>query len=274
MEDIRFINKNVENKNRDIYRILQYFDYLVIEPKKETYNFCVFFFSGFNENSGKYLYLFLNFFEKFSKLYKIYFKIYLPMLDIYARDKYPSSYMINYDDDRQYKLYSWFNYIIHENKRVDFVTQKDKDKLIKDIIDREKNILGCLDKFIFIGFSMGGRYLIHVLEKHKIKTKFNLIFKSPIFMFKSRSREINIDKSCSKEDIEFFKNKFYVIYSKNDKFCNFQDGLKSYYLLKTVFNNTNLYIDNGTKHIVDYNCIELLRKTLVKELGLNPIYKF
>jgi len=266
------ISKDFEENQ--IYRILEYYDYSLIEPKTGLYNYCVIFFSGFNENSAKYLYLFKNFFEIFSKKYNIYFKIYLPMLDIYSRDDFPNSYMVNYDDDRQQKLYSWFNYIVHENKRVDFVTKINKDEVIKDIIHKEKVIIGGTEKFIFMGFSMGGRYLIYVLEKYNLKTKFNIIFKSPIFMYKSKKSEQNTDQMNSTETDKYFENSFFLIYSKNDKFCVLQDGLKSYFLLKNEFKSVKLKIDNGFKHIVDFNCLELLKETLVKELGLNQKNKF
>ena len=63
------------------------------------------------------------------------------MLDIYSRDDYPNSYMINYDDNRQAKLFSWFNYKIQDNKRVDYVPVSNKDNLIKNLIEKEKRCL-------------------------------------------------------------------------------------------------------------------------------------
>ena len=149
-----------------------------------------------------------------------------------------------------------------------------KDKLIKRLIDKEKAILGDTEKFIFIGFSMGGRYLIYVLEKYKIKTKFNIIFKSPMFMFKSKRSEDNLSQGDSLELAKYFENKFFLIYSKNDRFCVIQDGLGTYYTLKNEFNSIKLKIDNGYKHIVDYNCLELLRESLISELGFKPKTKF
>jgi len=196
------------------------------------------------------------------------------MLDIYAKDDYPNSYMVNYNDERKHKLYSWFNFTFFKGKSMNFVTQDYKDKLIKRIIDKEKAILGDTEKFIFVGFSMGGRYLIHVLEKYNIKTSFNVIFKSPIFMFKSKRSKDNLLGCESQELAKYFQNKFFLIYSKYDKFCIIQDGLKTYYILKNEFNSTKLRIDYGSKHIVDNNCIEFLKETLVSELVLKPKSKF
>lgn len=265
---------NKDNEEKEIYRILEYYDYIVIEPKSGIYSYCVFFYSGFNENAGKYLYLFKYFFENFSKSFNLNFKIYLPMLDIYSRDDYPNSYMINYDDERQHKLYSWFNYTFYKEKRINFVTKDYKDKLIKSLIDREIGILGDTEKLIFIGFSMGGRYLIYVLEKYNLKTKFNITFKSPIFMFESKRLKDNSNLGDLSELAKYFENKFFLIYSKNDKFCKIQDGFRTFYTLKAEFISTKLRVDNGYKHVVDFNCIELLRETLVSELGLKQKSKF
>lgn len=273
MEQIKNFSTQIQNidnnqEEKDIYRIFEYFDYLLIEPKKGNYDFAIFFFSGFNENAGKYLNLYKSFFEKFSRKFNIKFKIYLPMLDVYSRDDYPQSKMINYEDDKQKKIYSWFNYKIEENKRVEFVTKSEKDILIKNLFDNEIKILKNTEKIIFIGFSMGGRYVLHTLEKFNIKIKFNLLFKSPIFIFKSKKKNENKinDNNINGDFCNYLNNKFYLIYSRNDKFCNFQDGIKSYHLLKDEFLEVNLKINNDQKHIVDYNCLEFLKDILLKEL--------
>jgi len=267
--DSNKLNSNSFNEEKEIYKIFEFFDYLLIEPKKGKHDYTIFFFSGFNENAGKYLYIFKFFFENFSKVYDIKFKIYLPMLNIYKREEYPNSLMISYEDDRHSKLYSWFNYKLETNKRVDFIPNIKKDNLIKKLIEKEKQILKESENIIFIGFSMGGRYLIHILESLNLKTKFNLFFKSRVFYYKSKKLREKIMNEQKDNIQDFYENKFFAIYSKNDKFCILKDAISTYFLLNEEFKSVEVKIDNGYKHIVDYNCIEYLKNILLKELKIN-----
>jgi len=208
----------------------------------------------------------------FSRKFNIRFKLYIPMLDIFKRDEYPKSIMINYEDDKQYKFFSWFDYIIHKDNRIEQVTKPDKDALIKDLFDNEKKILKDTEKIIFMGFSQGGRYILYFLERFNIKTKFNIFFKSFISLDNLRKKKENkIDNKSNNNDnakdySPYLSNKFYCIYSRNDKFCNLQDGLKNYFVFKNEFSEVNMRINNDHKHIMDYNCIEYLKDILLKEI--------
>lgn len=258
-------------KVKEIYRIFEFYEYLVIEPKHGKHHFAIFFFAGFNENAGKYLLLFKAFFEHFSNIFKIKFKVYFPMLDIVTRENYPKTTMIDEHDERQKNIYTWFNYHIDDsNKNHKFKTNQEKENLIKNFILTEAKNLGSEEQLIFIGFSMGGRYLVHILENLKIKTKFNMFFKSPIWYYDKKKGLYQHNHEYKK----YFENKMYLIYSKNDKFAILREGFMTYYLVKEEFSFAKIKVDNGYKHIVDYNCLEFLKETLIKEIIIPAISKF
>ena len=46
-------------KTEEKFKILEYSDHMIIKPINKTkYEYCMFFFAGFNENAAKYSYLF------------------------------------------------------------------------------------------------------------------------------------------------------------------------------------------------------------------------
>ena len=113
-------------------------DYLVIQPKDDQYEYAFFFFAGFNENAGKYVNLFKPFFENFTKICKIKFKIILPMLKKIHRSKITKSNFIDYNDYRYEFVYTW-NVIIKDKnyKKLGFNTFNDIDEFNKKLIEKE-----------------------------------------------------------------------------------------------------------------------------------------
>jgi hypothetical protein len=275
---------DIFDKKKDIYKLYEYMNYLILTPKDNKYEYSLFFFSGFNENAGKYIYLLKPFFENFTKVSKIKFKIILPMLKKVSRDLLTKSNFVDYNDYRYEYVFTWNILIKDENlNRIGFYTFNDLDEIVKELINNEIKILGNQDKIIFCGFSMGGRYMTYVLENMNIKTKFNLIFKSPITIYNIKNeknyntinklslREYNY-KSLNKDILskgDYLKNKFYLLYSINDKLLNLNEGLLTYQMIKNEFYEVKMKIDNGRKHIVDYNCLEYLKEILIKEIVNN-----
>jgi hypothetical protein len=299
---------DIFDRKKDIYKLFEYMDYLILIPKDNKYDYAFFFFSGFNENAGKYINLLKPFFENFSKISKIKFKIILPMLKRVNRDIYPYSNFIKFKDDRYEYVQTWYKLkyeeisnlkvsLINDNNndnkniifplRTGFETFEEIDDLVKNLILKELKKLGNQDKLIFSGFSQGGRYILYLLENLNIKPIFNICFKSPIFMYNIKN-ENNLIKNkislktwnykCQDMDLlnkgDFHRNKFYLFYSINDKLLPFNEGLFSYALIKNEFDLVKIKIDSGVKHSLDYNSLEYLKEILLREIIKKNTSKF
>jgi hypothetical protein len=293
---------DIFDRKKDIYKLFEYMDYLILLPKDNKYEFVFFFFSGFNENAGKYINLLKPFFENFTKASKIKFKIILPMMKKVHRDIYPYSNFIKYKDDRYEFVQTWYKLKYEENNinnnkdnifplKSGFETFEEIDDLVKNLIKKELNKLGNQDKLIFSGFSQGGRYLLYLLENLNIKPRFNITFKSPIFMYNIKNENNLIKnkisfsfhlktwdyKSLNKDILnkgDFLRNKFYLFYSLNDKLLPFNEGLFTYSLIKNEFDLVKIKVDNGAKHSLDYNSLEYLKEILIKEIVNKNFTKF
>lgn len=245
------------------YKIFEYFEYSIIEPNDGKYDFCLVFFAGFNENASKYIYLFKLFFENFEPFLKI--KIIIPMLNRYTKQDYNNAIVPRDRKNELTNLYSWFIVFTDAKSKSGFKinTNKEKDLLVKKLINKEIEKLGSAEAIIFAGFSMGGRYLLHILTEMKIKTKFNLIFKTVVFLYENPYLETE-----KTEDKAFNENCFYCYYSRYDKIVQFENISKSFQTVKLGFKNTTIRIDNNKKHIMDFNCLEYLKRILLKHLLL------
>ncbi len=240
------------------YKIFEYFEYSLIEPNNGIYDHCIIFFAGFNENASKYIYLLKLFLEKFQPFLKI--KLIIPMLNRYHREEYKKAFIPRSGFDY---IYSWFMVLKDESKPSGYSvkTNTEKDNLIMTLINDEINKLGNSNKIIFVGFSMGGRYLLHILTLMKIKTLFNLIFKTVVFLYENPYLLNN-----SENDNNFSKNNFHLYYSRYDKIVQFQNIGNSFQIVKKAFENSTIRLDNNKKHIVDYNCLEYFKKLLMHYL--------
>lgn len=243
------------------YKIFEYFDFSIIEPNDGKYDHCLVFFAGFNENASKYIYLFKLFFENFEPFLKI--KIIIPMLNRFTKDDYKNAVIPQDRKNNLINLYSWFIVFKDETSSSGYkiVSNTEKDLLVKKLVNEEIKKLGSSEKIIFAGFSMGGRYLLKILTEMKIKTMFNLIFKTYFFLYENPY--LNGE---TEEDNKFNHNNLHCYYSRYDKIVQFENISKSFQIVKKAFKNTTMRLDNNKKHIVDFNCLEYLRSLLMQYL--------
>jgi len=258
-------SSNINPLNKvEKYKIFEYFDFSIIEPNNGKYEYCMVFFAGFNENASKYIYLFKLFFENFEPFQKI--KIIIPMLNRVTKDDYKNAVIPRDRKKDLNNLYSWF--IVFKDELSDsgykITSNPQKDLLVKKLVSDEVKKLGSSEKIIFAGFSMGGRYLLKILTEMKIKTMFNIILKTVVFLYDNPY--LNGE---SEEDRKFNDNNLHCYYSRYDKIVQFDNISKSFQILKRVFPKTTIRIDNNKKHIVDFNCLEYLRILLMQYLITN-----
>ena len=248
----KYKSKNTLNKIEK-YKIYENFDYTVLEPFDKQYNNCLIFFAGFNENSAKYVFVLKLFFENFNHNLKL--KIIIPMSNIYKKEDFKGSPYFYLLKQKQ-TVYSWYIKQIDKDE-FKLNTKPEKDKIIINLINDEIKKLGSSENIILSGFSMGGRYLIEILTKMKIKTKINLVYKSVILKLE------NPYKYSDDEEKIINQNIFHCFYSKYDEVVDFQMFLNSYQILNREFENVNIKIDNGRHHILDFNCLEHMKNLLL-----------
>jgi len=241
------------------YKIFEYFDYSIIEPNDGRYEYCFVFFAGFNENAAKYVYLLKLFFENFEKFLKI--KIIIPMLNHYTKEDYLNAVIPRDRKNNINNLYSWFIVNKSEDDKSGYKikTNTNKDALVIKLVNEEIKKLGSSEKIIFSGFSMGGRYMLYIITQMKIKTLFNVIFKTVIFLYENPYLN-----NVFEDDKIFNENKMYLYYSRYDKIVQYENIIKSFQITSKAFKNSTIRIDNNKKHILDFNCLEYLRILLKK----------
>jgi predicted esterase len=243
------------------FKILEYSEYSVLIPADNEYSFCTFYFCGFGENASKYIYLLKQFFEFMT--IKLPIKIIIP---------YPTLYKTygNYLPDalKKVNIYSWYDFK-YENDMYSIATDENRDSIVIDLVSKEIKFLETSEKIMFVGFSQGGSYLLRILAKMKIKTLFNVIFKSRFPLFKNPHVNDN-----SKEGQVFNTNVFYLYFSRNEKVINFQYAIESIQILKKNFTDIHIKLDNSNKHVIDYNCLSYLDKIIIKYLYKYRITKF
>ena len=246
------------------YKIFEYFDFSIIEPNDGKYDFCLVFFAGFNENASKYIYLFKLFFENFEPYQKI--KIIIPMLNRVTKDDYIDAVIPRDRKKDLINLYTWFIVFKDESSNTGYkiTSNPEKDLLVKRLVNKEIKKLGSSEKIIFAGFSMGGRYLLKILTEMKIKTMFNLIFKTVVFLYENPYLTGESD-----EDKKFNDNNLHCYFSRYDKIVQFENISKSFQIVKKAFNKSTMRLDNNKKHIMDFNCLEYLRSLLMQYLMKN-----
>ena len=259
MEDIKLKYRVNQLNQKENFKIFEYFDYTIILPLDGKYDQCIVFFAGFNENASKYTYLFKLYFESFENDLKI--KFIIPMSNRYTRQDYELSPKLS-KYDHITDLYSWF---IYDKEKITLSPRKEKDDFIFSLVQEEIKKLGSSEKIILSAFSLGGRYLMHFITTFKIKTKFNLIFKTIIPYFENPYKE-----SLLLDDKKFNENIFHFFFSRFDKVVGYENIVSTFQQVSKSFKNCEINFDNGKKHLVDYNCLEYLRKLL---LQYSPNYK-
>lgn len=238
------------------FKILEHSNYSEILPNNEKYEYCFFFFAGFNEHASKYVYVFKNFFENLD--IDIPIKIIIPSLVKYDINDYPHDWITS--PEKFSHIYSWYSFekiVSPGGLSYRILYNKKKDEEVDEYIRKEIKKLGSSEKLIFCGFSMGGSYLTLVLMRLKIKTMCNIIFKSIINLnyFQNVKQEGNKDLSL---------NKAYMLYSLNDKIVIFSRAVHTIMTAKKIFDQVEVKVDSGYKHTVDYNCLKYLERILKK----------
>jgi predicted esterase len=247
--------KNSNYNDDEFYKIYEYPDYSVIEPNDGKYEYCLFFFAGFNENAIKYIYIFKLFLESTKEKYKL--KIIVPFLPFF--DNYPLKYAPPFLKPGGY--YAWYSFKEIKENKFEYIFNKEKDKHIIDLINKEINKLKTSERIIFGGFSMGGRYFLEILNTMKIKTKFNIIFKTGIHIYENKMKNLN-----SVEANLFNENKFYLYYSTAENVITFKIGINSIKFIKDNFKNVEIKFDNGNKHVLDFMALTFFETILNKNL--------
>ena len=251
--------------SRERFKIYEYLDYATLLPVDDDYEDCMFFFAGFNENASKYIYLFKNFLEEFETPPKI--KIVIPFLPKYSLKDYAPYWLSKNHKDSH--LYAWYNYEkidLPEGFTIKLLPNKEKNDQVIEMVSQEIEKLGSSEKIIFVGFSMGGRYLVEILTLMKIKTKFNIAFKSVLLIYDNPFK-----LGDTPESQHFKKNKFYLYYSRNEKVIPFNRGVQSISAMKANgFQNIEVKIDNSKKHLVDIHCLIYLEEIFAKNFKCKP----
>lgn len=244
------------NITSDRYKVLEYMDHSIIKPKS-TYDFCLFFFAGFNENSAKYIYPLKSLIEPLP--FNI--KVIIPMLPVYTLPENEQTKKI-IKKRKGNKLYAWYEFKVKEKEnKVSIVFNEENDKKIIEMVKKEIEILKDSKRIIFTGFSMGGSYSMLLLDKMKINNLFTFVCKTVIRSYKCHSFGKNDEESK-----KFRKNKFFVYFSFNDKVVYFDASLRTIRTLKENFEDVHVKFDKGNKHIFDENNYKHLRRLLIEHI--------
>lgn len=251
------------NISQENYKIFDNSEFATILPNDDIYEYALFFFAGFNEDATKYIYILKLFIEEFSEIHKIKLKIIIPFLPIYKKEEYNTSWIVN--PTKFTKFYAWYSFTVtntSQGPKFQIIYNEEKNIQVIKLISDEIKLLGSSEKIIFTGFSMGGRYLLELLTILKIKTLFNVAFKSMFTAY------VNPHKDALESS--FNENFFYLYYSLYDKTVIFNRALTAITTLKeNGLINVKVKIDSSKKHIVDKKCLVHLEDLLVRKIKNN-----
>ena len=249
---------------KENFKILEYTELTMITPYDEKYDFTMIFFAGFNENASKYLYLLKSFFEDYN--YKI--RIVIPNMPIYTvENQNPNPFFSFKKKIRTY--FSWYD-IKQNDGKIEIKFNEEKDNFIIDLIRKEINYLeGDTQKLIFAGFSMGGRYALHILTKMKIKVAFIAIFKSSVVSYDNPWSDLQ-----DKESVNFMQNQFHLYISLNDKVINLPRSFLTLDTFKRCKFKFTVKVDNKIKHKIDLECLDYLESLIFNYFYKNLKPKF
>ena len=256
--------------NKERYKLFEYSKHSELILRKGNHEYTLFFFAGFNEAASKYVYLFKYFFERMHDL-KV--KVVIPYLPTYkSTDEEMKPFLEGKTPKNEnFSLNSWFYFegkIRDEDGNYLYKTNEKTDKYILNLISKEIKILGNTEKIIFGAFSQGGVYLMRIiLENLKIKTLFNVIFKSPVFHYENKKKE-------NSKNLVFNSNHFHLYYSRFEKVLPFDFCIKSYQKFKDQFEHVFVSYDNNKHHVVNQECLDFFEKLLISYIKGKEIVKF
>lgn len=244
----------ITNQSNIKLRLFEYSTHSELIPSNKIYSHCLFFFSGFNENSSKYVYLLKNFLEdnNFNTI-----KVILPNLPSYDTrlDKYKGK--IDNDFTKKFPIISsWYSKSILEISSQDsFVNEfinKENQDFILNLLKKEHEFLGNYDKIIISGFSQGALYsLVNILTIINKKMCFVLLFKGAII----NKIELIYSNDCLLNHIHYF-------YSRFDKLANVIIGIENFQKVKKIFNHCFITFDDGNLHEVDKQSLLYFKKVI------------
>jgi hypothetical protein len=199
-------------------------DKFIIIPKNQIYKICIIFFSGGGEGPKKYIPLFKTFLEK-ENFFNV--KIILPFPSKYQyKDILPADFKFSDPKKSNTSINAWYQlHMNHELKTQAITFNKEKDNEIISLINYESNFLGGGENIILAGFSMGGRYCLHLC------TLLNLKFHS-VILYKC-GYTLGLLKNENEKD-KLRIQKLYYLFSLQDEVIPFDNSLKSIYNLKQL----------------------------------------
>jgi hypothetical protein len=258
----------MEGQNfQNSYFIRNHKFFISIEPENRIkHRYTIFFFCGFTMHPNFYVSQFFNFIKNYTEKTRVYFKIILPVPNKYLKETFTYFRPFNKSLIKTKFIYSWFNYQLENENCSKYLTEYQKDDFIKNLILQEISLIGGGEQIIFIGHSMGGRYILHLLDEMKMKTKLNVLFKSYIFLYKNRKDDFYLNlKNYSdvKND-----NIIYSYFSKRDPIADLSQAEKSFKLLKIEFSNVLTHLDESDTHMFDDKCFKYLEELFDKEINI------
>jgi predicted esterase len=232
------------------FKILEYTEMTIIQPLDEQHDFTMIFFAGFNENASKYLYLFKVFFEEYD--YKI--RIVIPNMPIVVVERGTQN-----SKKKTQSFFAWYEWSLTDGK-LSINYNEEKDNFVINLIRKEiKKVKGNAEKIILAGFSMGGRYAMHILTKMKIKVGFTVIFKSVVALY-----ENPYIHEKDPQSIAFMENQFHLYISIHDKIVNLPSSFRTIDTFKKCNFKFTIKVDNKKKHVLDQDCLVYLETLLYK----------
>jgi hypothetical protein len=232
-------------------------DKYIITPKNEEYKTCIFFFCGWKESPKKYAKHFINFLEK-ENLQNI--KIVIPFAPKYEyKDMVPAEF--KFKDPKMFTspISAWFQFHFDEKLRTQGITyNKEKDLEISSLIFQESQILGGTENIILAGFSMGGRYVLHLCNLINLKFKAIILFKCLY--------TVEIYKKYHKEE-KLRIQKMNYLFSIHDDVITFDSSLRTISVLKHINPVIlNIKIDNTKSHsILEGRGMQILKEALLEQ---------
>jgi predicted esterase len=230
-------------------------DSYIVIPKTEEYKRCIFFFCGWKEKPKKYAQHFKNFLEK-ENLPNI--KIIMPSAPIYnSKDMVPVDFKFKDTKMATRTLSAWFQFHLDHKLRTQGMTyNKEKDLEISSLILQESEILGGTEKIILAGFSMGGRYVLHLCDLLYLKFNSIILYKCLYTVYQKNQEE---------EKLRI--QNIYYLFSIHDEVITCDSSLRTIAVLKQIKPATlRIKIDNIRNHtIMEGGAMQMLKEVLLEK---------
>ena len=246
-------------KNQNVCSIIKENNYSIVYNNNLNPKYSLFFFAGFMDNGPEYIDIFINQFLSHPLLSNV--RIIIPSVPKYHNN--PESKHFLYKKNIL-DTTSWFNTKNNTPTHENLIFFKEKDEIIINLVKDEINLVG-EKNIIFVGFSMGSRYYIHILEQMNIKIFHCFAFKSFLFYYEQNNEDYlktTKGNNCS------------VFYSTNDKIVVYDAVVYQMELWKRYFGDVELKLNEGRKHLFQSDEMSYLVERLVTLMNCNNKSKF